>query len=286
MTSTSRSYIAIASVVALALAHLAGIALSLDNPDQLRWVHDATGWAGSIIGVWGTVVAARAFSKGDWLRRVWWLFAAGAALLLLGTALRSHWTHAAPNESFLTSPLLPVRMVVVVAANVATVWALVSLALTYRKSGLTPRNTWVSWLLWAVAAAAALGVAVPQYIIDLKRLGDTLPDTWSGLTSIASTAGDMMTVLLIAPILRVAYMLRGGRLAWIWWAMALSGGIWLMYDSREWLAVLMPGDRGDNLELLRVLRSPGLALVGLAGFLQRDALEPEAAAAPEPTPAL
>ncbi|MFZ5441222.1 MAG: hypothetical protein ACOZQL_14530 [Myxococcota bacterium] len=270
--NTSRSNLAIAAVVALAVAHLVGVVTSFDDAARLRWVHDLTGWAGSLIGVIGTAVAARAFTQGDWLRRVWTLFTVGSTMLLLGTALRSYWTHAAPNEPFLTSPLLPVRMVVVVLANVTSVWALVSLALTYHKSGLTPPQTWVSWTRWGVTAAAALAVAVPQYALDFKRLGDSVPDTWSAITNIASTVGDMMTVLLIAPILRVAYMLRGGKLAWVWWAMAVSGAVWLVYDSKEWLAVLLPGDDAHNLELLRVLRSPGLALVGLAGFLQRDAV--------------
>lgn len=274
---------AISLVGALAVAHLAGVLFSLGDPPSLRLWHDVAGWAGSIIGVVGTVAAASAFSRGDHLRRVWTLFAAGAALLLVGTALRSAWTHLAPDRSFLESPLLPVRMVVVTAANVVSVWALVLLVGTCRRAGLQPEPSWKANALWLLTGVAALSIAVPQLIADVRRFDDGAALAMSSVTSIASTLGDFTTILLIAPILRVAYLLRGGRLAWVWWMMALSGAIWLVYDGRSWLADLVPGDAANNLQLLMVTRSSGLALVGLAGWLQRSALM--TAARPQQVPA-
>ena len=64
----------------------------------------------------------------------------------------------------------------------------------------------------------------------------------------------------------------GGRLARVWWVMGLSGAAWLLYDSRAWLALLVPGQEAAALELLRVTRTVGLAAVGVAGWMQRDAL--------------
>ncbi len=273
----TRALAGIAAVVALGIVHAVWVAMSFGGPDGTRLAHDVAGWAGSVLGVVGTVAAAATFARGDHLRRVWSLLALGSALLLVGTALRSHWTHVAPDRPFTESPLLPARMVVVTGANVASVWALVLLALTWRRSGLKPPLTWQAVALWGTSAAAALAIALPQYVIDFRRLGQSAADTCSAITSIASTMGDMMTVLLIAPILRVAYWLRGGRLSWAWWAMAISGAVWLVFDSREWIAQLLPGDAAWNLEMIRVTRSLGLSLVGLAGWLQREAV-----AAPSP----
>ena len=76
-------------LVGLAVAHLLGVALFLGEARALQLTHELAYWAGSLLGVAGTVYAARAFVPGDHLRRVWGLLAAGAALLLVGTALRT-----------------------------------------------------------------------------------------------------------------------------------------------------------------------------------------------------
>lgn len=270
---------AIAFTSVLVVTHLVAVATSLGDARRVEVVHDLAGWIASFIGVVGTLTAARSFGRDDYLRRVWTLFTLGAFFLLLGTALRSHWTHFAPGRPFLESPLALPRMLAVIGANTVSVLALVLLALTYRRSGLNPPHTWRSIALWVLAGGAGLAISVPQFAVDLRRIAEGPPQTWIGGSSFASTLGDFGTVLLIAPILRVAYMLRGGRLAWVWWAMAASGSVWLVYDSREWIAALLPGNAADNLELLRVLRTPGLALVGVAGWLQRSVLGPAGGAA-------
>ena len=48
--------------------------------------------------------------------------------------------------------------------------------------------------------------------------------------------------------------------------------MWLGYDAREWLAMVLPGNPHHVVELLRTLRTSGLAMMGLAGWLQRSAL--------------
>lgn len=264
---------AVAVVGLLLVAHAVGVASSLDNPDRLRIVHDLAGWGGSLLGLLGTVAAARAFAPADYQRKVWGSFAAGAALLLVGTALRSHWTHLQPDRPFTESPLLAPRMVVVVAANLASTYALVLLVRTYRRSGLElPSSPRVN-VLWALGGLAALGIAIPQVLADVRRLDGGTAEVLSSVTSFASTVSDFASILLVVPILRVAYMMRGGRLAWAWWAFGLSGAVWLIYDVRGWLAAVLPGSPENTLELLRVTRSLGLSLLGLAGWMQRAALD-------------
>jgi len=265
-------------VALLTLVHLLGVASSLGSPDAIRMWHDAAGWVAVIVGVLGTVAAVTAFSRGDHLRRAWVLLMTAALLLLVGNALRSYWVHVAPGRDFAESPLLYPRTLVIFAANASATWALVVFASTYRKSGLTPVSTIAGNGVWLCLTVLALYLGGRQFGVDAVKM-TSLPGIFSSLTNMASTLGDMATIILIVPILRVAYALRGGRLAWVWWAVGLSGAAWLAYDVRDWVSLALPGNAADHLELLRVFRTPGLALVGLAGFLQREALrEPSASA--------
>jgi hypothetical protein len=85
-------------------------------------------------------------------------------------------------------------------------------------------------------------------------------------------------------VFRIAYLMRGGRLAGAWWAVGLSEALWLAYDCRSWIARPLPFDPAHVFALVSVVRSPALALVGLGGILHREAVtapEVEAAAALE-----
>lgn len=267
------------AVIALQLAHL--IAVAKAPPGQLALVHDVAGWVSGLLAVAGTFAAASAFVSGDYLRKVWGGLTAGAALSLVSAALRSYWLHTVPEVPFTASPLLPYRMVAVVLANNATIYALILLAMTYRQSGLQPPSSPRTKALWAVTALAALAVGIPSLFTEMRNFASGAISAPSAVISAVSTMADMMTIFLVAPILSVAYMLRGGRLAWVWWAMGLSGAMWLLYDARVWLAPLLPGDAAQSAELLRTLRTSGLVLLGLAGWLQRSALGPQKFEAPE-----
>jgi hypothetical protein len=275
-----RSWGAIALVGALLVAHTAAVVSMLDAPEKLSVVHNLAGWGGSLIGVIGTVSAALAFSRGDYLRKVWGWFAVGAVLLLVGNAMRSAWDVVAPGRPFSESGLLVYRTAVVVGVNVASAWALLLLSQTYRQSGLQPPSSWRANALWALTAVLALAVIGKPLSDNVHRvLGETGAPAFVAVTAIASTLGDLTTVILVVPLLRVAYMLRGGRLAWVWWMMGASGAAWLVYDAREWIATALPGDPARNLELVLVVRSLAMGLKGVSGLLQRAAL------APQPVPA-
>ncbi|MBF5043476.1 hypothetical protein FGE12_13850 [Aggregicoccus sp. 17bor-14] len=265
-------------LAALACVHLLAVALCLALSAPTTWIHECAYWLACAIGVVGTWRALGAFVPGDHLRRVWTLLAAGAVLLFVGTALRSYWYAVAGPTPFVQSPLLPWRTGVVVLANLVSTWALVLLAFTYQRAGLSPKMTWRSALAWAVGLALSLAVAVPQLRLDFAQLSAGEVSALSPITSIVSTLGDMLTILLIVPLLRVAYLMRGGRLARVWWVMGVSGAAWLVYDARAWLALLAPGHEAAALELLRVTRTVGLSAVGVAGWLQHAALAPHPAA--------
>lgn len=269
--SSGATGVVVGLVAALVVAHLVAVVTLLGAPERLTLVHQLAGLAASVLGITGTVLAARTFAPGDHLRRVWTLYAVGAALLFVASSLRVGWMLSQPDVDFFQSPLATPRTVLVVLLNVFNSLAPVLLVLTYRRSGLKPPRTPSVMALYAVGIAVAFWVVGPV----IARTVDTIRDNGYSAevaASFASILGDLFTVALVAPILRVAYMMRGGRLSWPWWAMAASGVAWIVFDIR-------PTESASAVVALSfVARTAAIALVGAAGLLQRAALAPDAAA--------
>jgi len=259
----------------LVLLHGAAVLGTLGSPGQLPLIHQLAGLAACVVAIAGTVLAARAFSAGDYLRRVWSLFAVGAVLLFLASLMRTGWMLAVPGVPFEQSPISGVRTLLVVVLNLLNVSALVLLALTYRRSGLTPPRSWKTRGLWAACTAVALAIVLPQLRHDLLALREG-GDITTLLAHVVSAVGDLVTIVLVAPILRVAYMMRGGKLAWTWWAMAAAGAMWIVYDASRW------DSAQGALALFAVARTAAIALKGVSGLLQCAALDREAAPAAQP----
>jgi hypothetical protein len=267
----NRTRWAISATAALAAAHLVGVALSLGDPAQIQRVHDAGGWMASIFGAFGAVVAARTFSPGEYLRRVWGLLAAGSVLLVLGHAVRSAWIHTSPEIDFQDSVLIYPRLALVAGANICTIGGLYLLAYSYTHSGLDVPRTAAFNALWAAVSALAVVLMVVQLQKEAASF-DSPRHVAGGVTGMISTLADTGGLILIAPVLRIAYLMRGGRLAGVWWAVGLSEALWLIYDCRTWLVRPLPFDSAHAFALLSVVRNPALALVGLGGLLHREAV--------------
>ena len=258
----------------LVLLHAGAVLASLGSPERLPLINQVAGLVALLVAIAGTTLAARSFGEGDYLRRVWTLFAISAVLLFVASALRTGWMIAVPEQPFNQSALAPLRTGLVVVLNGLNVSALVLLALTYRRSGLTPPRNWKTHGLWAACTVAAVAGILPQLRQDLQAISSGGADGAQTLAHVVSAVADLTTIVLVAPILRVAYMMRGGRLAWTWWAMAAAGAMWLIYDAGRWELEQGP------LALLAVARTAAITLRGVAGLLQRAALEkPERAAA-------
>jgi hypothetical protein len=255
----------------LVLLHGAAVLGVLGTPGRLPLIHQVAGLAASVVAIAGTVLAARAFGAGDYLRRVWTLFAVSAVLLFAASAMRVGWMLAVPELPFEQSALAPVRTLMVVVLNLLNTGALVLLALTYRRSGLQPPRSWRTHGLWALCTGVALAIVLPQLRQDLQALANG-GDVTTTLAHVVSALGDLVTIVLVAPILRVAYMMRGGRLAWTWWAMAAAGAMWIVYDAYRW------DSAQGALALLAVARTAAISLKGVSGLLQCAALEREPAA--------
>jgi hypothetical protein len=182
---------------------------------------------------------------------------------------------AVPDVDFFRSPLATPRTVLIVLLNVFNSVAPVLLVLTYRRSGLKPPRTLGVMALYAAGALLALVIVRPVF---QRTLGHFQAHGYSAevTANVASIIGDLFTLGLIAPILRVAYMMRGGRLSWPWWAMAASGVAWIVFDVR-------PTESATAAALFFVARTAAIALVGGSGLLQRAALAPDTGPAPVST---
>ncbi|HVE83021.1 MAG TPA: hypothetical protein VND93_09255 [Myxococcales bacterium] len=268
---SDRVRLAVAATVVLAAAHLVAVALVLDQPDRIWEVHDAFNWIAAVFGAAGAVIAARTFERGDYLRRVWALLALGSGSLVVGHAIRSYWAHASSGLDMTETSLIYVRLAVIAVANTGTAWGLLLLAYSYARSGITVPRTAAFNVVWGLVSALALGLMVRQLREDVAGF-DSGRMAASSLISIISTLGDTAGIILIAPVLRVAYLMRGGRLAGAWWAMGLSEALWLIYDCKTWIAGPLPFNPAHVMALLVVVRDPALSLQGLAGLLHRAAV--------------
>ncbi len=255
---------------AVFLAEIIGVTIALGQRDQLALVHDVAGWAATVLAVTGCVRAYTIFAPGEFLRRVWGLLSMGALLLMVGMAMRSYWTHFGGGLPIMQSPLIAPRALVIIAANTLMVAALALVAHTYRRTGIRPPRTPKFLLVWLLVTAAALLLGVPEVVRSLQRFTHL---GWpTAMTHIASTIGDVCTLILVVPILRLAYLLRGGSLARPWFALAVSGLMWLTYDAHRAIAELLPWHPATTSAYLQTSRSLGLLCIGLAGWLSWDAL--------------
>lgn len=269
--SAGRGGVALGAVALLVVGHLVTALLFLDAAG-LTLVHLGWGLAASLLNIAGTVVAARAFSPGDYLRRVWGLFAMGATLLFVASLLRAGWQLANPDVPFAASPFATVRLVLLVLVNVLVVVAPAMLVLTYRRSGLSPPSSLRFLVGYAAFLVLMALVTAPAFRAAWATMQAREGGALDATVNVVSLLGDLGKLALLPFILRVAYLLRGGRLSWPWWAMTASGVAWLLYDVRG----LLPDDAAHASALLAVTRTAAIALVGVAGALQRAALDPDA----------
>ena len=171
----------------------------------------------------GCLAAAFSFHRGEYLRRAW-LFMGGCMLFLL---LRDFTMIPAIEAALPSIDLL--RGILVVLANISVVIGIFMLARAWRVAGLelpgTKGQRWAGILIAVLLAAALGGPGVVNNFIELVG-GDA-----SALTGIAMSLGDMISLILIAPVLFTALALRGGLFGWPWWLLTASLISWLLYDG-------------------------------------------------------
>jgi len=171
----------------------------------------------------GCLAAAFSFNRGEYLRRAW-LFMGGCMFFLL---LRDLTMLPAIESSIESIDLI--QGVLVVLANASVVVGIYMLAQAWRVAGLelpgTKGQRWAGLLIAVLLAAALGGPGVINNFIELVG-GDA-----AALTGVAMALGDMISLILIAPVLFTALALRGGLFGWPWWLLTASLVSWLLYDG-------------------------------------------------------
>lgn len=249
------------------LAALGAIVLAL-SPDSAREALSQTQVdLSKAVALLGLVAAARAFGRGDYLRRAWGLWAVSYGCFL------------ARDAALLLVPALSpgavdgVRGVLVGVGNVCVVTSAWTLARAWSVAGLehpgsrSARNAAVG--LACLAAAIFVG---PIFVLDLRSL---LGGHLGALDVLASDLGDILTLPIVAPVALTAIAVREGTLRWPWALLTASLLAWMMYDA----LYCVPSYLAVAKAAIRLVSEQFHVLAGLlacaAGLAQRRAVSDE-----------
>jgi hypothetical protein len=187
-------------------------------------------WEVFLIKLLATIGAAAAgfrFLPRDYLRSAWLLTAACYAFLLSKDLMFGIGWRAVPGS--FTPSVAWLRAGLTITANIAGAVGALLLARAWQVAGIVlPGSRAARIAVLAAATALALATAGSATIGDLRAVfqGDI-----QRVPFIASDLGDIVQLVIIAPVLLTALALRGGLLAWPWTLMAASMISWLLYDA-------------------------------------------------------
>ena len=206
--------------------------------------------------------AARRFAPGDKLYASWLLIAGGYALAATRYLFRL-WTLLF-GGGITYRPLLDSMLI---AQNVAIALALLLFVRAWYTTGLAAPGSRLAQVAM-IAGGIAVAVLVGGYPL-VRGIATANTD----LVLLVSTAGDMVGLALIVPLLLPAMAMRGGLLMETWASLAASEGGWLLYDI--WYATkgdfgLTTGQARGIEEAIRVV---AILFAFVAAVSQRRATE-------------
>ncbi len=179
-----------------------------------------------VLALLGCVAAATAFERGEYLRRAWWLTGLCYALLVTRDLT---FAPAALGMAVLDAGTAYVQSALVLVANLSAVVGTFMIARAWKVAGLElPGSRIAQGLVVGASVLIALTLTGPSTWIDVRRLG---AGDMGALVSLASDAGDILSLCLIAPVLLTAIALRGGLLLWPWALFTASMLSWLLFDA-------------------------------------------------------
>ncbi len=241
------------AVAAVLAAHLA-VTLWLP-PELAAGYRDDARLAWKLLAGTACAVAALALRPGDYMR--WFWVPLSAAYLLLALAEPAIASAASGDALGWTA----LRALCLVAANALSVLASVVLARAYGAAGLGLGASWRAAGAYAVAIALSAAIVGPAFLRDgADALAGAGTESWA---SAFGDLADAATFVLLVPVLRFALRIAGGRLAWPWWAFALSSLSWLAFDATE-----LAGGRAAFAS--EAFRTAACLLTALAAIYQRD----------------
>jgi hypothetical protein len=219
-------------LIALTPLVCAGIiaALEFSNPttEALRalWkVQVPTVKALGFIGCW---LAAARFSRGDYLRQAWFFTGLCYFLLLTKDVLFGAGSHFQQPQTF-SLTVQYARGGITLLANFSNIYGIWLLARTWRVAGIAlPGSERGRIALMVAAVVVSLAIAGQATYVDVSNV---LHGDMGELVGVASDVGDIISLVLLAPVMLTAIALRGGLLWWPWALLTLSNLGWLVYDG-------------------------------------------------------
>lgn len=217
------SYKRVALAVAIAVAALtaidAFIVYQLEDPARYVGHALARGVALGAAAIAAAMAAARFHWFAEYIGRAWTLLSVLYALLTISYALgRMHLAGPAASD------------VMVIVANVAAVGAFWLFGTALRSSGLAFYGSAAVKLAVFVGAVAVAGALVLPSIIDVLT-GDATGLAFAA--DLVSAAADMLTFILVAPLLLTVWQFRGGKLSWVYGFLALSTIGWMVNQAAD-----------------------------------------------------
>ncbi len=195
------------------------------------------GTLGKTLAIFGALIAALSFDRGDYLRRAWFLIVANYSFIAINVVLAGS---AKPMLYGLNAVHLPgiapgsvaaayIRSIGVIIGNTLGVIGTLLLARAWAVAGLESARSALRWTVIAGAIGLALALlAKPAY----SDINDLLRERSVGAAiSVASDFGDFISFSLIAPMLLTALALRGGMLMWPWALYTGSQFSWMLFDA-------------------------------------------------------
>ena len=217
-----------------------------------------------VLALIGLVVAARAFDRGDYLRRGWGLWAASYACFL-----------ARDGALLLVPALSPVavhvlRGVLVAMGNVCVVTSAWTLARAWSVAGLEhPGSRGARSAAVAIALLASAIFVGPVFVLDVRHL---LGGQLGALDVLASDLGDILSLPIVAPVALTAIAVRGGTLRWPWALLTSSLLAWMLYDALYAIPSYVSMPTGAILLVSEQFHVLAGLLACAAGLAQRKAM--------------
>jgi hypothetical protein len=248
---------AAAAVVALTVVD-AFIVYRLANPASYAGHTTARAFALGVAAIAAAFAAVRFNGLAEYVGRAWTLLSVLYMLLTISYTL----DRLKLADSMATQ-------VMVIVANLAAIGAFWLFGSALRNSGLQFYGSpAVKLAVFAGAVAIACMLVLPT-VLDL--LGGNL----SGIQVVAdlvSAAADMLTFILVAPLLLTVWSFRGGKLSWVYGFLALSTVGWMINQAAD---DLLPRLVVRDTQMFGLFLA--CASVAAAAYLQHASVRTEAA---------
>jgi hypothetical protein len=218
-----RNLVLSACIVVIGLLLTAFCAIA-DVPTMIAAVTRTVIVNAKVLSLVGCLLAFSQFSKGDYLRKAWGLLVVASLCLFEVQLVREFLQNVVPDSVSDT-----LRIVGVLGSNICTPLAMLFFARALSAAGLdVAGDPKVRFTVTVVVGVLAAGLAGRSSLVDLSAL---LNGSMVAADALVSDVGDMVTMVMLAPIVYNVLTLRGGALSWPFMLLALSTSSWLVYDG-------------------------------------------------------